>query len=82
MAIRSRPNITNYDIPLNACVALLCVASIVAAAQVRVVDATDLKPLAGAYVFDTGGRLVGFSDENGVVDDDLDGLKLTDFNTF
>ena len=24
----------------------------------------------------------GFSDENGVVDDDLDGLKLTDFNTF
>ena len=38
--------------------------------------------LAGAYVFDTGGRLVGFSYENGVVDDDLDGLKLTDFNTF
>lgn len=63
-------------------VALLCVASIVAAAQFRVVDATDLKPLAGAYVFDTEGRLVGFPDENGVVDDDLDGLKLTDFNTF
>ena len=82
MAIRSRPNITNYDIPLNACGGVALCGIDCCRCSFRVVDATDLKPLAGAYVYDTGGHLVGFSDENGVVDDDLDGLKLTDFNTF